>query len=71
MIIMKIKEQSGDDSLPPSKSMRMDEGNQDDIVISGISGRYPDCDNINEFWEKLVSGVEFGTIDDRRWPVGE
>ena len=70
MIIMKIKEQSGD-SLPPSKSMRMDEGNQDDIVISGISGRYPDCDNINEFWDKLVSGVEFGTIDDRRWPVGE
>ena len=44
---------------------------KEEIVISGISGRYPDCDNITEFWEKLVSGVEFASIDERRWPVGE
>ncbi|KAI1279514.1 Fatty acid synthase [Halotydeus destructor] len=41
-----------------------------EIVISGISGRYPDCDSIAEFWEKLVSGVELSSVDDRRWPVG-
>lgn len=41
------------------------------IVIAGIGGRYPDCDNIEEFWQKLVAGVELSSIDDRRWPVGE
>jgi len=44
---------------------------KEEVVISGISGRYPDCNNITEFWEKLVSGVEFGSIDERRWPVGK
>ena len=44
---------------------------KDDIVISGIGGRYPDCDDIEEFWDKLVNGVELSSVDDRRWPVGE
>ena len=44
---------------------------KDDIVISGIGGRYPDCDDIGEFWDKLVNGVELSSVDDRRWPVGE
>ena len=68
---MKLKDATTNEPPPPTKLMRLNEGNDDDIVIAGISGRYPDCDNINEFWDKLVSGVEFGTIDDRRWPVGE
>jgi len=42
----------------------------EEIVISGISGRYPDCDSITEFWEKLVQGIELSSIDDRRWPLG-
>lgn len=41
------------------------------IVISGIAGRYPESDNIGEFWDKLVNGVELNSIDGRRWPVGE
>ena len=28
----------------------------DDIVISGVSGRYPNSDNLDEFWENLISG---------------
>lgn len=43
----------------------------EDIVISGISGRYPESNNVNEFWEKLLSGVELISADDRRWPVGK
>ena len=43
----------------------------EEIVISGISGRFPSCANIDEFWEKLLSGVELISSDDRRWPVGE
>ena len=42
-----------------------------DVVISGISGRYPESLNMREFWEKLLSGRELSSIDDRRWPVGE
>lgn len=42
-----------------------------DIVISGISGRYPESLNIQEFWDKLLSGQELSSIDDRRYPVGE
>ena len=41
------------------------------IVISGISGRYPESDNLEEFWDKLIQGVELISSDDRRWPVGE
>ena len=43
----------------------------DEIVISGIGGRYPDSDNVDEFWSKLMSGVELSTIDDTRWTTGE
>ena len=50
--------------------MSREEGD-DDIVISGISGRYPESGNINEFWDKLMSGKELSSIDDRRWPVGK
>ena len=27
-----------------------------DIVITGISGRFPDSDNVDQFWDNLVSG---------------
>lgn len=43
----------------------------EDIVISGIGGRYPDSGDVDEFWSKIMSGAELSTIDDRRWPVGE
>lgn len=41
-----------------------------DIVISGFSGRLPECDTIAEFTQKLFDGVDLVTADDRRWPVG-
>lgn len=41
-----------------------------DIVISGISGRYPECENVEEFWHKLINGIPMYTADARRWPVG-
>ena len=45
--------------------------NSEEVVISGISGRYPESDNLDQFWSNLLSGVELGTEDDRRWPVGK
>lgn len=43
----------------------------DEIVIAGISGRLPESNNLEEFWENLISGVDMVTEDDRRWTPGE
>ncbi|NXN91414.1 FAS synthase, partial [Rhinopomastus cyanomelas] len=42
----------------------------EDVVIAGISGRLPESDNLEEFWENLYNGVDMVTEDDRRWKVG-
>ena len=66
-----IKDQlnNADFELPFKDYSRGDPGN--DIVISGIAGRYPECDDLGEFWKSLLAGVELVSIDDRRWPVGK
>lgn len=43
----------------------------DDIVISGISGRFPESDSVDEFADNLFRGVNLVSKDDRRWPVGK
>lgn len=43
----------------------------DDIVISGLSGRLPESNNIEEFKEQLFAGVDLITDDERRWPSGK
>ncbi|CAG7720066.1 unnamed protein product [Allacma fusca] len=35
-----------------------------DIVISGISGRYPTSDDVNEFWKNLVEGNDMVSSQD-------
>jgi hypothetical protein len=52
---------------PPSNG---DVLQDDDIVITGISGRMPECDNMAEFREHLINGEDMVTDDDRRWPNG-
>ncbi|KAM9424875.1 fatty acid synthase isoform 2-T2 [Pholidichthys leucotaenia] len=42
----------------------------DKIVIAGISGRLPEANNLQEFWENLISGVDMVTEDSRRWRPG-
>ena len=42
-----------------------------DIVISGISGRFPSSDSVQEFKENLFNGVDMVTADETRWPLGE
>ena len=43
----------------------------EDIVISGISGRFPESDNLDELKENLYNHVDMITADDRRWPMGK
>lgn len=50
----------------PSQKSSMEE-----IVIAGISGRLPESNNLEEFWENLINGVDMVTEDDRRWKPGK
>ena len=43
----------------------------EEIVISGIAGRFPDSDNIKHFKENLFNKVDLISDDDRRWKLGE
>ncbi|XP_074605068.1 fatty acid synthase-like [Brevipalpus obovatus] len=42
---------------------------KNDYVISGLSGRYPEASDLDEFWQKLLRGEPLYSSDDRRWPV--
>nr|AXS78290.1 fatty acid synthase [Anisakis simplex] len=43
---------------------------QEDIVITGVSGRFPRCENVQEFGDMLMAGEDLVTEDDLRWPPG-
>ncbi|NXL79375.1 FAS synthase, partial [Leptocoma aspasia] len=42
----------------------------EDVVIAGIAGRLPESENLQEFWDNLINGVDMVTEDDRRWKPG-
>lgn len=42
----------------------------DEIVISGMSGRFPECDTVEEFKEKLFANEDLVKESHRRWPPG-
>jgi len=46
----------------------LEEGKE--IVISGVSGRFPESDSTDEFANNLYNKVDMITEDDRRWPTG-
>ena len=41
-----------------------------EVVVSGISCRLPESDNMEEFKDNLLNGVDMVTEDDRRWKPG-
>ncbi|KZC13477.1 PREDICTED: fatty acid synthase [Dufourea novaeangliae] len=41
-----------------------------DVVISGFSGRFPESDSVEELKKNLFEGVDMVTDDERRWPAG-
>ncbi|XP_068233154.1 fatty acid synthase [Palaemon carinicauda] len=43
---------------------------QENVVISGMSGKFPESNNIEEFAQNLYGGVDMVTEDDRRWTPG-
>ena len=46
-------------------------GHEPEVVISGISGRFPSSDSIQEFKDNLFNGVDMVTADESRWPIGK
>ena len=47
------------------------EDSTEDVVISGVSGRLPESDNVEEFRQHLINKEDMVTEDDRRWTPGE
>jgi len=43
----------------------------EEIVISGMSGRFPESDSTDEFANNLYNKVDMITDDNRRWPNGD
>ncbi len=43
---------------------------QDTVVISGVSGRFPESDSTEEFRQHLLKGEDMVTEDNRRWTPG-
>jgi fatty acid synthase len=43
----------------------------EEIVISGMSGRFPESDSIDEFADNLYKNVDMISGDGRRWPIGK
>ncbi|KAI4502501.1 hypothetical protein M0802_002413 [Mischocyttarus mexicanus] len=41
----------------------------EEVVISGISGRFPNSDNVNILKENILNGVDCISEDDRRWAL--
>lgn len=54
----------------PETERHMGNTINDDIVITGISGRLPESNSIEEFKQQLFDGVDLVTDDERRWPSG-
>ncbi|EZA57700.1 Fatty acid synthase [Ooceraea biroi] len=53
--------------VPKSKFPKLASTPGEEIVISGIAGRYPDSDNVELLKNNLFNKVDLVTDDDRRW----
>lgn len=43
----------------------------DNICISGVAGRFPECENVEQFIAELLKGTDLMTVDDKRFKPGE
>jgi len=43
----------------------------EDVVVTGFSGRLPECDSIEEFTRKLYAGEDMVNGNPTRWPEGK
>jgi len=43
----------------------------EDVVVTGFSGRLPECDTVDEFRQKLYAGEDMVNGEPTRWPMGK
>lgn len=43
----------------------------EEIVISGMAGRFPDSDNMEKLKDNLLNKVDLVSDDARRWKLGD
>lgn len=43
----------------------------EDIVVSGIAGRFAESNSIDELWEHLIQGTCLSNMDNVRWEYSE
>jgi fatty acid synthase len=43
----------------------------EEVVISGIAGYFPDSENVYQFRDNLFNKVDMITDDGRRWKLGK
>lgn len=51
--------------------MAIQDFEEEDVVISGIGGRFPEADNLIELTEKLLAGENLVTKDPRKLTKGK
>lgn len=42
---------------------------KEELVFSGMSGRFPESENIDVLWNNLIGGVDMVNSENPRWPV--
>ncbi|CAG0900288.1 unnamed protein product [Cyprideis torosa] len=57
-------------SPPPPRGPLLNVLRKTDVVISGMSGRFPESENIEAFARNLYEATDMVTEDSRRWPPG-
>ena len=55
----------------PFRAWEMEMQPEEEIVISGMSGRFPESDNMYELHQNLMNKVDCITDDNRRWDLGK
>jgi fatty acid synthase len=43
----------------------------EDVVISGLAGYFPECENVYQLRDNLFNKVDMVTADNRRWNFGQ
>lgn len=58
-------------SVHVKATMTLENLDDDAVVISGMSGRFPKSGNINELMENLMNGIDCVSADHNRWSIGK
>nr|KAF7429600.1 hypothetical protein H0235_005998 [Vespula pensylvanica] len=56
-------------SVHVKATMTLENLDDDAVVISGMSGRFPKSGNINELMENLMNGIDCVSADHNRWSI--